>query len=114
MQSLITDNQEKIAELCRTHFVRSLAVFGSAVRDDFDPSRSDVDLLIEFKEEPEAYNADNYYNLIDNFERLFARRVDLLTLRFVRNPFLLRSILAEKQTIFTAESQAEKTTNHAA
>ncbi len=35
--SIITENREKIAELCRTHHVRRLSAFGSAVRDDFDP-----------------------------------------------------------------------------
>ena len=50
MQPIITENREKIAELCRTHHVRRLSVFGSAVRDDFDSSNSDVDLLVEFQD----------------------------------------------------------------
>jgi predicted nucleotidyltransferase len=49
MQSIITENREKIGELCRTHHVRLLSVFGSAVREDFDPERSDADLLVEFE-----------------------------------------------------------------
>lgn len=32
---------------CRRHHVRRLALFGSALRDDFGP-QSDVDLLVEF------------------------------------------------------------------
>jgi predicted nucleotidyltransferase len=35
-----------IREFCRAHAVRELAVFGSAVRDDFG-SDSDVDVLID-------------------------------------------------------------------
>ncbi len=40
-------NHVGIRDFCRVHAVRELAVFGSAVRDDFD-SDSDVDVLIEF------------------------------------------------------------------
>ncbi len=39
---------EYIAEFCRKHGIRRLAVFGSALRDDFGPD-SDIDLLVEFK-----------------------------------------------------------------
>ena len=37
-------SQHRIAEFCRRHHVRRLAVFGSALRDDFRAD-SDVDLL---------------------------------------------------------------------
>ena len=42
---------EKIRMLCRRYRVRELALFGSALSDDFE-AESDVDLLVEF--EPEA------------------------------------------------------------
>ncbi|MBI3941584.1 MAG: nucleotidyltransferase family protein [Chloroflexi bacterium] len=37
-----------IAELCRRYRVRELALFGSALREDFRPD-SDIDLLVEFE-----------------------------------------------------------------
>ena len=49
MQAFLTARLPEIAELCRAHHVRRLAVFGSAVREDFDPARSDIDLLVEFE-----------------------------------------------------------------
>ena len=39
---------ECIAAFCRKHGIRRLAVFGSALRDDFRPD-SDVDILVEFE-----------------------------------------------------------------
>ncbi len=39
--------RDKIAEFCRAHHIRRLAVFGSALRSDFRPD-SDVDILVEF------------------------------------------------------------------
>ncbi len=39
---------EAIARVCETYGVSELAVFGSVLRDDFDPARSDVDFLVRF------------------------------------------------------------------
>ena len=39
--------REEIAELCRRHYIRKLAIFGSALRDDFG-AQSDVDILVDF------------------------------------------------------------------
>lgn len=40
--------KEKIAEFCQRHYIKRLALFGSALRDDFTPD-SDVDILVEFE-----------------------------------------------------------------
>jgi len=42
--------KDKIAEFCRAHHIRRLAVFGSALRPDFRPD-SDIDILVEFEPE---------------------------------------------------------------
>jgi predicted nucleotidyltransferase len=41
-------DQEAVAEFCRRHHVRRLALFGSVLREDFGPD-SDVDVLVEFE-----------------------------------------------------------------
>lgn len=50
MNSAINLPKDKIAEFCRTHHIRRLAVFGSALRSDFRPD-SDIDVLVEFEPE---------------------------------------------------------------
>lgn len=45
--SMLTIDAEAVGEFCRSHGIRRLAVFGSAVRDDFRPD-SDVDVLVVF------------------------------------------------------------------
>jgi predicted nucleotidyltransferase len=102
MQPIITENREKIAELCRQHHVRTLAVFGSAVRDDFDPTRSDVDLLVEFEPLPYPRSVENYWELEDALKELFAREVDLIRNGLIKNPYLLREIQAEQETLYAA------------
>ena len=53
MHAAVSSKRDALAELCRRFHVRRLEVFGSATREqDFDPERSDADLLIEF--EPDA------------------------------------------------------------
>jgi uncharacterized protein len=40
--------RDRIALFCQTHGIKRLAVFGSALGDNFGPD-SDVDLLVEFE-----------------------------------------------------------------
>lgn len=49
MPARIDIDREKIAEVCRRHRVKKLSLFGSVLRDDFDPETSDVDVLVEFQ-----------------------------------------------------------------
>ena len=42
--------KEQLASFCQKHGITWLAVFGSALRDDFGPE-SDVDVLVDFEPE---------------------------------------------------------------
>ena len=44
----IAVDRRRLAEFCRKHHIRRLALFGSALRHDFGPE-SDVDVLVEFE-----------------------------------------------------------------
>jgi len=44
----ITVDRSRLAEFCRRHHIRRLALFGSALREDFG-EESDVDMLVEFE-----------------------------------------------------------------
>ncbi len=48
MNNHLVINKEKIADFCERHHIRRLAIFGSALRDDFGPE-SDVDILVDFE-----------------------------------------------------------------
>jgi predicted nucleotidyltransferase len=67
----------QIAEYCRVHGIRRLSLFGSVLRDDFDPLRSDVDVLVEYL--PGTKLGFNHFGFEEQLSRLFARRVDLCT-----------------------------------
>jgi uncharacterized protein len=102
MQEFITSRREEIADLCRKHHVRRLAVFGSAVRDDFDPARSDVDVLVEFDDIPVMEYSDNKHDLHDELERYFGRKVDLLTWTSIQNQYLLREVERSHELLYAA------------
>jgi len=43
----ISVSPHQIEAFCQKHHIRSLAFFGSAIREDFGP-HSDIDVLVEF------------------------------------------------------------------
>jgi uncharacterized protein len=66
-----------IRAFCRAHAVRELALFGSAVREDFRAD-SDVDVLIDLA--PGArVGLVGLQRMRDELSRIFGRPVDLLT-----------------------------------
>jgi len=75
MQDVITEKREEIAELCRLYHVRRLSVFGSAVRDDFDPAKSDVDVIAEFDDMPIKIYAKNKWSFQDELVSRLNRKV---------------------------------------
>ena len=102
MQEIITRHREQIAELCRRHHVRRLAVFGSAARDDFDPTRSDVDFLVEFDVPEGVRYATNFFSLQRELSQLFVRNVDLIIASTVRNAIIRRTILQDQELLYAA------------
>ena len=63
MTTIIDRHRSGIEALCRTYQVKRLDVFGSAIREDFDPVRSDVDFLVEFEPEPDLDTFHAYMDL---------------------------------------------------
>ncbi len=53
MSARIQIDRERVADFCRRHQVRRLALFGSVLRDDFRPD-SDVDVLVDFAPDARA------------------------------------------------------------
>ena len=102
MQDFILAKRQEIAELCRKHHVRRLSVFGSAARDDFDPQRSDVDLLVDFSSLDIPRFVDNFVDLRSSLASLFNREVDLVREGVIRNPYRMRSIEADKVELYAA------------
>ena len=48
MTDVIEARRTDLEDLCQRHGVARLALFGSALRDDFDPDTSDLDFAVKF------------------------------------------------------------------
>ncbi len=102
MAYAIQPRLEALTALCKQYGVRRLALFGSGVREDFDPERSDLDFLVEFRQRPEGGQAKAYFGLLRELETLFGRRVDLIEAGTIRNPYVQRQVEAEQKTLYAA------------
>ncbi len=68
---------DKIAEFCRRHCIRRMALFGSILRDDFTAD-SDVDVLVEL--DPDArIGLLTFVGIQQELAEMIGRRVDLNT-----------------------------------
>jgi uncharacterized protein len=89
---------DQLAAFCRRNHIRWLAVFGSALRDDFGPD-SDVDVLVEF--DPEHIPGYEFITMQDELSQLLGRHVDLLTKNSL-NRWIRARVLHEAQVLYDA------------
>ncbi len=73
----------EIAEFCKRWKVQELAVFGSALREDFGPE-SDIDLIVTF-EEGADWSLLDHIRMQEELRDIFGREVDLVTKRAVEH-----------------------------
>jgi predicted nucleotidyltransferase len=90
-------DQEKIADFCRAKGIRKLSLFGSVLRDDFDPDRSDVDVLAEF--EPGALNGVgwHYFTYGTELSKILGWPVDFCS---QLSPYIEEQVKKEALTIY--------------
>ena len=90
-----------IIQLAKAHHVARLEVFGSAVIGRLNKD-SDVDLLVTFKPLSVQEHGQHYFGLKHDLEDLLDRRVDLLELEAVTNPYFLKAIEPERVLLYAA------------
>ena len=103
MISLIEDKQRPLTDLCRRYGVQRLELFGSAAAGDFDPSRSDLDFLVEFL--PDQHLGPwlrHYFALRSELSQLFERPVDLVMANAVKNPHFRRELERTRTLLYAA------------
>lgn len=88
----LANRARELRILCRRYAVRRLGAFGSVLREDFDPVRSDIDFAVEFGSSRRYGPADQYFRFKASLERLLGRKVDLVELRAMPASRLKQSI----------------------
>lgn len=102
MVDVLRDNRDAIAGLCARHGVARLDVFGSALRDDFRPGESDVDLLVEFGPMDGYAKAVAYFDLLEALEELLGVEIDLVMTGAVKNRYIARDIECTRRLLHAA------------
>jgi predicted nucleotidyltransferase len=91
-------DKKRIAEFCRKHHIRRLALFGSVLRDDFRPG-SDVDVLVEF--EPGREPGLAFFAMQEELSGLLGQKVDLNTPGFISRYFR-NEVMAEAEVQYAS------------
>ena len=99
MNKLLEHNLEKIVTYCQENNVERLHAFGSITNANFT-DKSDIDLLIKFKDISFEQYADNYFHLHELFEKIFKRKVDLITERSLSNPYFIKKVNQTKTLLY--------------
>jgi len=100
MNRKLSISRQQIAAFCKEHGIRRLAIFGSALRDDFGPD-SDVDILVEFAPDriPTLFDVAR---MEQELSKLFGgRKVDLRTPEDLSRYFR-QQVLAEAEVQYAA------------
>jgi len=102
IKHLVADHEQRIHQLCSELSVRDLRIFGSALTDAFDPTCSDVDVIVEFFDAEAPGIADRFMALAVGLEAIFQRPVDLVTRQAVKNPVFRRIVEETSEALYAA------------
>ena len=89
---------DDIGEFCRRWKIRRWSLFGSVLREDFNP-HSDVDVLVAFRSDAE-WSLWDWIEMIGELKQLFGRDVDLVEEPGLRNPFRRHEILRTRKVVY--------------
>ena len=96
MTAKVRTDRKQIAVFCRKHHIRRLALFGSALRENFGP-QSDVDVLVEFKKGHVPGLA--FFQMETELSKIIGHKVDLNTPQFLSRYFR-EEVLAEAEALY--------------
>ena len=89
--------------MCRRYGVRRLELFGSGTSPDFDPQRSDLDFVVDFGADGDQDLFHRYFGLNEALDALLGRKVDLVMVGAMKNPFFIESVNNTRQNVYAAE-----------
>jgi predicted nucleotidyltransferase len=104
MVSIIAEKQSELAALCERYGVQRLEVFGSAAdEEEFDPRRSDVDLIVEFAADRDLGPwLKEYFAFREAVASLLGYPVDLVMSSAMKNPHFIREANRTRRLLYGA------------
>lgn len=101
IHKIIEDNLATLKKLCEKYDIKTMHIFGSVCTNNFN-SKSDIDILISFKDISTEKYTDNYFKLYDELKDLFNCKIDLITENSLSNPYFIESIEETKKLLYAA------------
>jgi len=99
---LLLKKQTAMAAACARYNVARLNAIGSALRHDFVPGKSDIDLPVELAPMNPYARVDAYFGLFAELRTLLEGDVDLVMVGAVKNQYLARTIEGTTQPLYGA------------
>ena len=100
--------RERVAEFCRENRIRTLAMFGSILRDDFTGD-SDIDVLVEF--EAGTHVGLDFFRMERELSEMLGRKVDLNTPGFISRDFR-ETVRREAEVIYDSAQRRHPAEAH--
>lgn len=91
--------RKEIPSLCEKHRIAYVDAFGSIARSE-QTEDSDIDLIIEFLEPRRERISTRFFGFLHDLEDRFHHKVDLVTEKSIRNPFLKQKINQDRIRIY--------------
>lgn len=102
MTDFIEKKRELIARACARYGVARLDAFGSALRTDFRPGESDLDLLVEFGPMEPMARVNAYFGLLAELRGLLGGKIDLVMAGAIKNPYIAGEVARTRQQLYAA------------
>ena len=102
MVAILEARRDAIHAACERFRVVRLDAFGSVLRDDFEPGRSDVDLLVDFEPMSPLEKPDAYFGLLDELRAILGPDVDLVMVGALKNRYIREGIDRSRRVVYAA------------
>lgn len=103
--ALNLDELAKLKKILSENGVSKAFLFGSVVTKNFDPDKSDLDILVDLEEKDPLKRGEKLLSIWDEIEFALGRRVDLVTLQSLKNPILKKVIHNSKVLCYDREGE---------
>ncbi len=100
MVSVLVDKTDAIRQACKHFHVVRLDIFGSALREDFESGRSDIDFLVDFGTMSPLYKPDAYFGLLNELRTILGTEVDLVMVGALKNRLMRDDVNRTKQQLY--------------
>ncbi|MDO9303472.1 MAG: nucleotidyltransferase family protein [Anaerolineales bacterium] len=97
----ISFSKAKISAFCKRWKISEFSLFGSVLREDFNPE-SDVDVLVNFQQQA-TWSLWDLMDMTEELEKMFGRKVDIVEKEAIRNPYRRHSIINGSEVFYAAK-----------